>query len=239
MADTPVNPGQVAVPTPAATVIPLRDREDGLEVLLLRRAARGAFGGMWVFPGGQVDPVDLHPEGDDRAAEEVEVAAARKAAVREAREEAALVLEERDLVTLSFWLPPPEAPRRFATWFFLAPADDHPPVVVDDLEIHEHRWQTPAAAMASRNRGEIELVPPTFTTLWWLSRHDQVSSALAAGRARPPERFMTRMAPGPDGRPRAALWDGDAGYPDGDADRPGPRRRLWLDRSDWRIEFTV
>ena len=53
-----------------------------------------------------------------------------------------------DLVTLSFWLPPPEAPRRFATWFFLAPADDHPPVVVDDHEIHEHRWQTPAAAMA-------------------------------------------------------------------------------------------
>ena len=38
---------------------------------------------------------------------------------------------------------------------------------------------------------------------------------------------MTRMAPGTDGRPRAALWDGDAGYHDGDADRPGPRRRLW------------
>jgi 8-oxo-dGTP pyrophosphatase MutT (NUDIX family) len=194
---------------------------------------------MWVFPGGQVDPVDVQDEGDDRPAEEVELAAARKAAVREAREEAALDLEVDHLVTLSFWLPPLEAPRRFATWFFLAPADDHPPVVVDDLEIHEHRWQTPAAAMTSRNLGEIELVPPTFTTLWWLSQHDSVAAALGAAGARPPERFMTRMAPGRDGRPRVALWAGDAGYSDGDADRPGPRRRLWMDEGGWRIEFTV
>lgn len=239
MADRPAEPRQAAVPTPAATVIPLRDGEDGLEVLLLRRSARGAFGGMWVFPGGQVDPVDLHPPGGDQTEEEAEVAAARKAAVREAREEAALNLVEDDLVTLSFWLPPLEAPRRFATWFFLARADDHPPVVVDEHEIHEHRWQTPATAMRSRNVGEIELVPPTFTTLWWLSQHDNVASALTAARSRPPERFMTRMAPGADGRVRAALWDGDAGYRDGDANRPGPRRRLWMDEGGWRIEFTV
>jgi 8-oxo-dGTP pyrophosphatase MutT (NUDIX family) len=239
VADRPVEPRQAAVPTPAATVVPLRDGEHGLEVLLLRRSARGAFGGMWVFPGGQVDAADVHPPSDDGAAEEAEVAAARKAAVREAREEAALALEEGELVTLSFWLPPAEAPRRFATWFFLAPAHDHPPVVVDDHEIHEHRWQTPAAAMRSRNLGEIELVPPTFTTLWWLSHHGNVAAALAAARARPPERFMTRMAPGSDGRPRVALWDGDAGYRDGDADRPGPRRRLWMDEGSWHIEFTV
>jgi 8-oxo-dGTP pyrophosphatase MutT (NUDIX family) len=194
---------------------------------------------MWVFPGGQVDPVDLHAASDDQAEEEAEVAAARKAAVREAREEAALGLDEGDLVTLSFWLPPPEAPRRFATWFFLAPADDHPPVVVDDHEIHEHRWQTPAAAMAARNAGQIELVPPTFTTLWWLSQHGNVASALAAAASRPPGRFMTRMVADPDGRRRAALWDGDAGYGDGDVDRPGPRRRLWMDDGGWHIEFTV
>ena len=91
----------------------------------------------------------------------------------------------------------------------------------------------------SRNLGEIELVPrpsppsggcrstATWRRLW-----------RAAG-ARPPERFMTRMVPGADGRPRAALWDGDAGYRDGDPDRPGPRRRLWLDEGGWHIEITV
>ena len=235
MAEPPLADRPTAGPTPAATVVPLRDSKDGLEVLLLRRSARGAFGGMWVFPGGQVDPGDL---GESDPPDGAEIAAARRAAVREAAEEAGLVLVETDLVTLSFWLPPLETPRRFATWFFLAPADDHP-VVVDDDEIHEYRWQTPAAGMAARNRGEIELVPPTFTTLWWLAHHPNVAAALAAGRGRAPERFMTRMAAGADGHPAAALWDGDAGYQDGDADRPGARRRLWLDPAQWRIEITI
>jgi 8-oxo-dGTP pyrophosphatase MutT (NUDIX family) len=221
----------MAEPTPAATVVPLRDGGDGLEVLLLRRNSRGMFGGMWVFPGGQVDPADLG-EGD-------EVGAARRAAVREAREEAGLDLDEGALVTLSFWLPPAEAPRRFATWFFLAAAGDHPPVVVDEGEIHEHRWQTPAAAMVARNAREIELAPPTFTTLWWLSQHGDVAAALTAGAARPPDRFLTRVALGADGRLAATLWDGDAGYLDGDLDRPGPRRRLWADAAGWRIENSV
>jgi hypothetical protein len=185
-----------------------------------------------------VDPEDLDPPVHGGGDEVAEVAGARKAAVREAREEAGLDLVEAELVTLSFWLPPLEAPRRFATWFFLAPAHDHPPVVVDADEIHEHRWQTPAAAIRARNAGQIELVPPTFATLWWVSQFEQVTSALAAARARPPERFMTRMARRADGRLQAALWEGDAGYPDGDADRPGPRRRLWMDNADWRIEFT-
>jgi 8-oxo-dGTP pyrophosphatase MutT (NUDIX family) len=235
MIDPPSVTDQVTVPTPAATVVPLRDGDDGLEVLLLRRNARGQFGGMWVFPGGQVDADDL----SERAGEDAEVSAARRAAVREAREEAGIELDEEDLVTLSFWLPPSSAPRRFATWFFLAPAGHHLLVVVDDDEIHEHRWQTPAAAMAARNAGDIDLVPPTFTTLWWLSGHADVAAALAAAAARPPERFMTRLAFGPDERLRATLWDGDAGYLDGDLDHPGPRRRLWIDATGWRVDISV
>jgi 8-oxo-dGTP pyrophosphatase MutT (NUDIX family) len=223
-------------PTPAATVVPLRDGEGGLEVLLLHRSSRGAFGGMWVFPGGQVDPGDLAGAGKD--AEVAEVAAARRAAVREAREEAALDLDDGRLVTLSFWLPPPGTPRRFATWFFLAPAADQSSVVVDRSEIRDHRWMGPMEAIDARNAGEIELVPPTFTTLWWLSVHRTVGDALAAAAAGPPERFSTRIAATPDRQVQAALWAGDAGYDDGDLDRPGPRRRLWMRPGAWRIDFT-
>ncbi len=47
------------VPRPAATVVLLRDTEDGLEAYLLRRVATMAFApGMHVFPGGTVDPRD-------------------------------------------------------------------------------------------------------------------------------------------------------------------------------------
>jgi 8-oxo-dGTP pyrophosphatase MutT (NUDIX family) len=195
------------------------------------------FGGMWVFPGGQVDRADA--SGFAGASPDAEVAAARRAAVREAQEEAGLVLDVGRLVTLSFWLPPPEAPRRFATWFFLAPAAEQPAVVIDQREIHEHRWYVPAAAMAERDQGHIELAPPTFTTLWWLAQRRDVDSALADAGGRPPERFMSRLASDAEGRMRATLWEGDAGYGDANLDRPGPRRRLWIDPSGWRVEITA
>jgi 8-oxo-dGTP pyrophosphatase MutT (NUDIX family) len=196
---------------------------------------------MWVFPGGQVDGADA--DGVVRAGPDelpdAGVAAARRAAVREAQEEAGLDLDVDRLVTLSFWLPPTQVARRFATWFFLAPAAEQPAIVVDGREIHEHRWYLPAAAMAARDRGHIELAPPTFTTLWWLSQRPDVVSALAAGAARPPERFMSRLAFDAEGRMRATLWEGDAGYLDADLDRPGPRRRLWIDPAGWRVEMTA
>jgi 8-oxo-dGTP pyrophosphatase MutT (NUDIX family) len=241
-------------PTPAATVIPLRDGLDGLEVLMLRRSSRGAFGGMWVFPGGKVDPADVigepdviaGPDPDGAAeqaeqaeqAEEAELAAARRAAVREAREEAGIEIDPAGLVVLSFWLPPPEAPRRFATWFFLAPPTAAREVVVDEFEIHEHRWVTPRAAMNLRDAGEWELAPPTFTTLWWLAEQADSANALAVAAATPPGRFETHVAMDTEGRFGATLWAGDAGYEDRDLYRPGPRRRLVMDPAGWRVEIS-
>jgi 8-oxo-dGTP pyrophosphatase MutT (NUDIX family) len=232
MADAPLSGGRDTAPTPAATVVPLRDGQGGIEVLLLRRNRRGAFGGMWVFPGGQVDDTDGRR---DREGETSELTAARRAAVREAHEEAGLVLDEAGLVALSFWLPPPEAPRRFATWFFLAAAGAAD-VVIDGTEVHEHRWLTPADGMAARNAGEIELAPPTFATLWWLSRQSNVAAALAAAAASPPQQFRTHLALDTDGRLQATVWDGDVAYEDGDLERPGRRRRLWVAGGIWRVE---
>jgi 8-oxo-dGTP pyrophosphatase MutT (NUDIX family) len=52
-------PGEIAQPRHAATVILLRDGVSGPEVYLLRRAGTMAFAaGMHVFPGGSVDPRD-------------------------------------------------------------------------------------------------------------------------------------------------------------------------------------
>ncbi len=60
MADD-LDPATVPV-RPAATVMLVRDAADGgpgVEVFMLRRAAGASFGaGMYVFPGGRVDPAD-------------------------------------------------------------------------------------------------------------------------------------------------------------------------------------
>ncbi|HJM98274.1 MAG TPA: hypothetical protein QF776_08900, partial [Acidimicrobiales bacterium] len=44
---------------PASTVIPIRNAASGIEILMMRRNTKLSFAeGMWVFPGGKVDPSD-------------------------------------------------------------------------------------------------------------------------------------------------------------------------------------
>lgn len=215
-------------PVNAATVILLRDGSSGLETLMLRRNSKISFGGMWVFPGGRVDEVDregLSPDDD--------IEAARIAAVREAQEEAGLGVASKNLVALSHWTPPPITPRRFLTWFFLAhaPRDE---VVIDDGEIRDHAWMSPAEAMRRRNAAEIELAPPTWVTLNELARWPSAADAISAAAARAPERFATHIAVGGDGP--VALWHGDAGWETSDANVPGARHRLSMFDGDWRYE---
>jgi 8-oxo-dGTP pyrophosphatase MutT (NUDIX family) len=211
---------------PAATVILLRDGEAGLETLMLRRNSKLAFGGMWVFPGGRVDDADRTGAAD-------EYHAARRAAVREAREESDLVVAVDDLVPLSHWTPPPQTPKRFSTWFFVAPA---PPgaVTVDDGEIHEHRWVSPAAAIAERDAGEIELAPPTWITLHTLAAHATLADAVATAADRDPDVFVTRFGATDDGL--VTMWQGDAGYETSDPGVEGSRHRLVMADGGWRYE---
>ena len=208
---------------PAATVVLLREGRSAPEVLLLRRSARLAFhGGAWVFPGGRVD---VH------AGETDDDAGARRAAAREAQEEAGVVLDPAALVPFSHWTTPEGQPRRFATWFYAAAAPDGE-LRVDGGEIHEHRWLTAADALAAQRAGAIELPPPTFVTLVELARQPSASAALAAAAARRPLVYLPRIVR--SGDLTASLYPGDAGWEARDAERPGPRHRLSFLASGWR-----
>lgn len=211
----------------AATAIVLRDSPAGIEVLLLRRDQGMKFmGGYWVFPGGAVDPVDIVTEGDD-------FNAARRAAVRETREEAGLELEPESLVPWSHWEPPPEIVKRFATWFFVTPAPSGE-VVIDDVEARAYAWWRPAAVLDARDRGEVELAPPTWVSLWELAQHERVADALDRASERDAEYFVTKIAPHDAGG--VAMWFGDAGYAANDPTIEGPRHRLWMVDHGWRYE---
>jgi 8-oxo-dGTP pyrophosphatase MutT (NUDIX family) len=220
---------------PAATVVLLRDGDHGIETLMLRRNRSLAFaGGMWVWPGGRIDPRDHagDPGRTSSAGDGLE-AAARRAAVRETHEEAGLVVEERTLVWFSHWTPPEISPKRFATYFFAAPAPDGS-ITVDGGEIHEHRWLGPAETMALRNAGELELSPPTWITLEHLNSFTNTDEALVAMRRAEPEHFATRLTTVEGGA--VALYHGDAGYESGDPDASGNRHRLWMLTGGWRYE---
>ncbi len=216
---------------PAATVVLVRNSpgpDAGVETLVVKRNSKLEFaGGLWVFPGGRVDPGDVPADGD-------ELEAARAAAVREAQEEAGLVVDGAALVPLSHWEPPAIAPKRFATWFFVGPAPDVHDVTVDMGEIHDHQWVAPSDALALRDAGEIELAPPTWVTLYELSLRADVDDVLQDAADREIEFFVTHIARVDEGI--VALWHGDSGYESGDAAAAGPRHRLWMVESGWRYE---
>jgi 8-oxo-dGTP pyrophosphatase MutT (NUDIX family) len=215
-------------PIPAATVVLVRETLAGLETLMLKKNSKLAFGGMWVFPGGRID------DEDRTGAPDIE-AAARRAAVREALEEAALVVDEASMAFISHWTPPGLAPKRFATWFFVAPAPEGA-VAIDMGEIHEEAWMRPPDAIARRDALEIELAPPTWVTLHYLSEFDSLDALMGDAHAREPEYFETAMGRSEQGM--AALWRGDVAYESGDLDAPGPRNRLWMTGHRWRLERT-
>jgi 8-oxo-dGTP pyrophosphatase MutT (NUDIX family) len=199
---------------PAATVMLLRDTAAGLEVFMLRRTNNAVFaGGMYVFPGGKVDPAD--GEGDH---------AFVVAAIRECYEEAGVllavdpdggmvddghpVLAHREgvydgsvdvrklaadhglrlatdaLVWMSHWITPKgETTRRFDTRFFAVAAPAGQTSHHDDNETVASMWVRPVDALLRFGAGELQLMPPTVTNLRFLESHPDVAAALEAARA--------------------------------------------------------
>ena len=217
---------------PAATLVVLRDSENGLETLLLKRSSKLAFhGGAWVFPGGRIDDEDWH-EGDDLAR------AAARAAVREATEEAAIEVDVESLVHFSNWTTPDISPKRFATWFFAAPAHaEIAEAVADGVESDAVRWFRPADTLAARAEGEIELAPPQYVTLLWLADHPTVASALAGIAATTPVDYTPRFHFIETGG-AICIYDGDIAWDDlARVEDAGPRHRLVMPaKADWVYE---
>lgn len=142
----------------AATAVLLRDSDAGAQVLMLRRHDHGSFPGAWVFPGGKVDP------GDRIARAEAEVEIARRAAVRETKEETGLSVSGAGLRPVALWDPPPGLPLRIRTWFFLGAAPNSRLLISED-EAVEHDWVLPNQMLERHGRGERVLYPPTWVML--------------------------------------------------------------------------
>ncbi len=224
-------PGVLA-PIPAATVVLLRDTVAGeVEVLMLRKNSEITFGGMWVFPGGKIDADDFPEEGN------IDVAA-RMAAARETTEEAGLKLEPDKFVHFAHWTPPPGPKKRFATWFFAASVGDSDEVAIDQGEIQDHAWIVPQQALERHAAGDIDLVPPTWVTLYHLARYSPTAAVLERLREAPVKTYSTRVAKSAAGL-RVAMWAGDAGYADWDADLAGERHRLIMASDGFVFENTV
>ena len=221
----------VLPPIPAATVVLLREAEQSYEVLMLKKNSKITFGGMWVFPGGKIDPEDYGEEN------ELEFAA-RAAAVRETKEETGISVDSTDFIHFAHWTPPPGPQKRFATWFFIAKSTGVKSVEIDEGEIKDHQWIKPSDALAKHSAGDIDLVPPTWITLHHLSLYEQIDDVLDHFSKTTPKVYETRVVKASDGD-RVAMWKGDSGYGDWDADAAGDRHRLVMSPGGFSFENNV
>jgi 8-oxo-dGTP pyrophosphatase MutT (NUDIX family) len=200
------NLGTPSEPRPAASVVLLRrggrHGERELEVLLLRRSDEAKFmPGVWVFPGGAVDPEDGEEEVGYRAC-----------ARRELAEEAAIELAAgEELVLFSRWITPEVVSRRFDAWFFLALAPAHTPPRPDGVETTEAGWFRPAAALEAQAAGELVLAFPTVRQLQALLPFRSSDEAIAAHRERAVEPILPKVIGTPD--EHRVVLPGDPDYP--------------------------
>jgi 8-oxo-dGTP pyrophosphatase MutT (NUDIX family) len=191
-----------ATPRPAATILLLRRGRahgaDGLEVLMVRRSTEASFmPGVWVFPGGIIEPGETPTE----------------CAARELAEEAGIELgAEAELVAWSRWITPEVVPVRFDTHFFVAVAAPHTTPRADGIEVTDAGWFGPRAALDAHAAGELDLVFPTIKTLETLLDHPTADEVIAAARARRVEPILPRVAGTRESHRILLPWDD--GYED-------------------------
>jgi 8-oxo-dGTP pyrophosphatase MutT (NUDIX family) len=192
---------------PAATVILVRDVPGSIEVLMVMRPARGFFGGLTVFPGGAVDPVDRSPLADKVVTGSAPDHEYRSAALRELAEETGLALttdgialgpaalgadlfetlddsgmrlDGEALTLVSRWVTPEEAPSRFDARFYLTQVGATPEVRIDPDELVDHAWVTPEEALDRLDRNVWQMYLPTISHLRWLRLRANATEAVAA-----------------------------------------------------------
>jgi 8-oxo-dGTP pyrophosphatase MutT (NUDIX family) len=162
----------------------------------------------YVFPGGTIDPVDRqggNPPGWDaqRLAAEfrssfptelppdqppISIDDARalvRAAVREVAEEADIRLDAATLHLFSHWITPVSEPRRYNTFFFVAPAPEGQHGRADAVETHDARWISPAEALAAAGRGEMRIIYPTIKHLKRIAAFTSAQELLGYARSKP------------------------------------------------------
>ena len=200
-------------------------------------------GGMYVYPGGKVDTADgdgddaflvaairecyeeagvlLAEEPDGALISDGHPALDHREAVHDGtvdvqdlcREHGLRMATDRMAYVARWITPKRESPRRFDTRFFLAVSPPSQHSVHDDTETIASEWVLPAEALRRQVAGEMLMLPPTITTLTFLSGFATAEAALVAGRAiGVPPTILPKIRVGADGAFTGVSLPGDDDY---------------------------
>lgn len=198
------------IPALAVSVIPVRPGDGtGVEVFVQHRAQTMDFAaGVVVFPGGRVNAEDhdadepipaevldrhaqswhatsiAETEPDVRTMSGVLLACGR----REVEEETGWRLRPADLVPWANWVTPPDRPKRFDTYFFLARVGPDDVLAHRTTEADTSEWRAVSSLLADHADGRLRLMRPTLALLGDLGRAAGVDDLTAVPRDIVPHR---------------------------------------------------
>lgn len=95
-----------------------------------------------------------------------------------------LSLNSELLTAWSRWITPEQSPKRYDTAFFVARVPDGQDADAHTTEAVEATWWHPATALEHWERGDMQLLAPTFTSLREIAEHPDAASVLAAAAQR-------------------------------------------------------
>jgi 8-oxo-dGTP pyrophosphatase MutT (NUDIX family) len=153
--------------------------------LLLARPAGG---------GSDGDSLDA-----DRAERWREALLSDEATLLDVFEDMGLVPDIRRMVYCSHWITPVAEPKRYDTRFFLAAVPPDADTRIDEREMSDAVWLTPAAALDRFRQGTLPMVFPTVKTIQMLEPYDRVDAMLDAFRGVEVPAILPRLVRTPDG----------------------------------------
>jgi len=181
----------------------IREGAQGLEVFIQHRVSTMDFAaGMVVYPGGRVDAQDVAEaqsesiphalavehatlwkdssiwEKDEQQAV-LDAGTLLAAARREIFEETGAQLDVTQLRPWANWITPPDNPKRFDTFFYVAQVQPGQEPRHQTTEADNSEWIRPAELFAKFKRGEVGLMRPTRTTLEDLAALGTVAAAMS------------------------------------------------------------
>ncbi len=108
------------------------------------------------------------------------------------------------------WITPELMPRRYDTYFFVAPVETGGQCRPDNHETVHGTWVNPRKALTENTRGRLPLSPPTLVTLHQMLPFADVDGLMAETRSRSwPAPIMPRLCPLENSALILEPWDPD------------------------------
>ena len=170
---------------------------------MLQKTSKIEFGGMWVFPGARLIRRTLQ----------------RLLAKKKRRDTRLLGRLERRQASICPWMIlfgsrtgcRPKTKRGGFLPGFRYLHQFKSEVHIDGGEIQRYQWISPKLALEKHREGAIDLAPPTWVSLYQISKFANAADTITELSNREPRFYKTKIIKNNEGI-RTALWEGDSSY---------------------------